>query len=169
MVKLMGAVLVAAGCGWLGFQGAEGLRRRVRALRDMAGGLLLLERELELGAPPLPGLMDGLSARACGPAKALFEGCRVGLERLSEEPFALLWRRLIQEQSALGEEGRGALLPLGEVLGRYDSQAQLESVSAARRQLEELAARCEAEGRRQGRVYQALGLCSGVFLVILLL
>ena len=63
MVKLMGAVLVAAGCGWLGFQGAEGLRRRVRALRDMAGGLLLLERELELGAPPLPGLMDGLSAR----------------------------------------------------------------------------------------------------------
>jgi len=64
MVKLMGAVLVAAGCGWLGFQGAEGLRRQVRALRDMAGGLLLLERELELGAPPLPGLMDGLSARA---------------------------------------------------------------------------------------------------------
>lgn len=169
MVKLMGAVLVAAGCGWLGFQGAEGLRRQVGALRDMAAGLVLLERELELGAPPLPGLMEELAARTSGPARALFAGCRAGLERLAEEPFARLWRRLAEEQSLLGEEGRAVLAPLGEVLGRYDSQAQRESVSAARRRLEELAARCEAEGRQRGRVYQALGLSAGAFLVILLL
>ena len=35
--------------------------------------------------------------------------------------------------------------------------------------LEELAGRLEADSRRQGRVYQAVGLSGGAFLVILLL
>ena len=58
MVRLMGAVLVAAGCAWVGFQVSEGMRRRVAELRELARGLALVERELELWAPPLPQLME---------------------------------------------------------------------------------------------------------------
>ena len=50
MVRLIGAALVAAGGGWVGVQAAAGLRRRARALRQMAAGLALLEGELELDA-----------------------------------------------------------------------------------------------------------------------
>ena len=46
MIRLIGAALVAAGAGWLGFQAAGSLRRRVGAIRQMAEGLSLLEREL---------------------------------------------------------------------------------------------------------------------------
>ena len=59
MIRLMGAVLVAAGGAFLGFQAAAGLRRRVRAVRQMGAGLALLEQELELNAPPLSACWSG--------------------------------------------------------------------------------------------------------------
>ncbi len=169
MIRLLGAVLIAAGGGWMGLQAAGGLRRRVCALRQMADGLALLEQELELSAPPLPRLMARVAGRGRGPAEVLFRSCAQGLERLDRESFSDLWRRLVGELGELGAEGQAVLLPLGDTLGRCGVQRQREALSAARRRLEDLAARQEADCRRQGRVYQALGLSGGAFLVILLL
>ena len=73
------------------------------------------------------------------------------------------------ECGGLSPEGQAVLLPLGDTLGRYGEDRQREALSAACRRLEELAGRLEADSRCQGRVYQALGLSGGAFLVILLL
>ena len=94
MVRLMGAVLVAAGAACLGFQAAEGLRRQVRELGWMCDGLALLEGELELNAPPLSRLLALGAARSQGAARELFQGCLQGLDRLDRENFPSLWRRL---------------------------------------------------------------------------
>lgn len=169
MVHLIGAALVAAGGALLGFQAAAGLRRRVRAVRETEAGLALLERELELSAPPLPRLLERGAEHSQGPARALFQGCLRGLDSLDQEDFSSLWRRLVREQTGLPAEGQAVLLSLGDTLGRYEGERQREALSAARRRLEELAGRLEADSRRQGRVYQALGLSGGAFLVILLL
>lgn len=169
MVRMIGAVLVAAGAAWMGFQAASGLRVRVRAIRDMAAGLAVLERELELNSPPLPRLLAQGAARSQGPARALFQSCVQGLDGLAQESFSGLWGRLTAQLTELGGEGQAVLASLGDVLGRYSGPRQLEALSAARRRLEELAARLEEDSRRRGRVYQALGLSGGAFLVILLL
>lgn len=169
MVRLIGAALVAAGGGWMGFQAAAGLRRRARALRQMAAGLSLLEGELELDAPPLSLLMARGAERGEGPAKVLFQGCVQGLDRLDQEGAAPLWRRLTAQLAGIGPEGQAILAPLGDILGRYETERQQEALASVRRRLEALADRQEADSRRQGRVYQALGLSGGAFLVILLL
>ena len=82
MMRLVGAALVAAGTAWLGFRAAAALGCRVRALEDMAQGLVLLEQELELDGPPLPQLMERLEGETRGPAKALFRDCRRALDEL---------------------------------------------------------------------------------------
>lgn len=169
MVRLLGATLVAAGCGWMGFRAAAALGSRVRALEDMAEGLALLGQELELDNPPLPVLMDRLTARSHGPAQVLFRGCGQALERLDREDFAAAWRRLVEERLELGEDGRQALLPLGDILGRCGCEDQRRGAETVRRRLTELAARAEEDRRRQGRVYQVLGLSGGAFLIILLI
>ena len=169
MLRLMGAVLVAAGGACLGFQAAAGLRRQVRELRELSDGLALLERELELNAPPLDRLLARGAARSRGAAEALFRGCLQGLDHLEEERFSNLWRRLTGQARGLGPEGQAVLAPLGDTLGRYDVQRQREALADTRRRLEELAGRLEADSRRQGRVYQVMGLSGGAFLVILLL
>mgnify|MGYP002511570326 FL=1 len=169
MIHVLGAALVAAGGAWMGFQAAAGLRKRGRAVRQMEEGLALLERELELNAPPLSRLLERGAAHSQGPARALFQGCTQGLDNLDREDFSSLWRRLVRERAELTPEGQAILLPLGNTLGRYEGERQRETLSAARRRLGELAARLETDSRRQGRVYQVLGLSGGAFLVILLL
>lgn len=169
MVRMIGAVLVAAGAAWVGFQAAAGLYGRTRAIREMAEGLAVLERELELNAPPLSRLLALGVVRSQGPANILFQGCVQGLDNLARESFSLLWRRMVGRIVELGPEGQAILAPLGDTLGRYDGERQREALAAARRRLDELARRMEEDSRRMGRVYQALGLSGGAFLVILLL
>ncbi len=169
MVRGLGAALLAAGCAWVGFRAAAGLLGRVRALEDMAAGLLLLEQELELDSPPLPLLLERLSERVRGPAAALFAQCRAGLDRLDEEEFSAQWRRFVLERRELGEEGQRCLLPLGDTLGRCGGAAQQRAVEAAIRRLDGAIAGAREEARQQRTLYQALGLSGGAFLVILLL
>lgn len=169
MVHLLGAVLVAAGCAWGGFRAADGLRCKVRALEEAAQGLALLEQELELDNPPLPQLLERIIPRSRGPARALFQGCREALDHLEEEALSQAWRRLVSGLEELGEEGRTCLLPLGDALGRCEGGEQRQAAEVLRRRLEELAGRTDGERRRLGKVYQALGLSGGAFLVILLL
>lgn len=169
MIRLLGATMVATGAAWMGFRASANLKSRTRALEEMAQGLALLEQELELDAPALPQLMERLIPRSCGPAKTMFQDCRQALERLGEEDFSLAWRRLTGKREELGQAGQQALLPLGDVLGRCACADQRQGVEAVRHHLEALVVRTEEECRSQGKVYQALGLSGGVFLVILLL
>ena len=169
MVRLLGAVLVAAGAAWLGFGAAAEIGERVRALSDMAGGLAVLEQELELSGAPLPILMSHAAERSRGCARELFTACAGGLEDLEREAFSALWTRNLWEQKLLGEAGRSLMLPLGDVLGRCGWQDQRERIAHVRHRLEELASEEEARQRREGRVYRVLGLSGGAFLVILLL
>ena len=85
MIRWIGAALVAAGGAWLGYLAAKELRGQVRAVRQMAEGLALLERELELSAPPLIQLLERGAARSGGPARALFQGCLQGMDSLDRE------------------------------------------------------------------------------------
>ena len=112
----------------------------------------------------------GLGAAAeLGKQVRRLEALSAGLELLELEPFSVAWRRLVGELEKLTPEGRAALLPLGEVLGRYEARGQREAIAQARSALERERARAEGEKLRMGRVYQALGLSGGAFLVILLL
>ena len=169
MIRLLGATLLAAGCAWIGFRASWEMRARGGAMGEVAEGLELLERELELGGAPLPHLVDDLSGRTRGQARLLFQDLRQALEHLDQEGLSRSWPTLIDRRRELGESGRACLYPLGELLGRYDSQAQIQGISAARRHLEEEREKDAEESRRQGRVCQTLGLTGGAFLVILLI
>lgn len=169
MIQLMGAVLVAAGAAWMGMRGADALQERAQSLRDMAEALRLLEQDLELSDPTLFRLMKRLVPRCRGPAKELFQDCSQALEQLAEEEFSQSWRRLVLLRKELGEEGQQCLLPLGDTLGQCAGAEQCRTISAVRRRLEASADRAEEDYRRQGKVYRALGLSGGAFLVILLL
>lgn len=169
MWRMLGAVLLASGCGWFGFQASASLGVRVKALRAMAQGLAQLEQELELDCPPLPQLMERLAVGSRGPAKQLFQMCGQVLQQLDQEEFAQGWRRLVSGLEEVGEQAKMCLYPLGDTLGRCGWEEQKRVVECVRKELLELAGQAEEERRRQGKVYQALGLSGGAFLVILLL
>ncbi len=169
MIRLVGAALVAAGAAWLGLGAAAELGRRVRRLEALSAGLELLERELWERGAPLPEVFRALARRTEEPAAGLFARCAQACAALDREPFPAAWRRLAGALEGLPPEAGAALLPLGEVLGRYEVQGQREAIGQARAALDRARRRAEEERSRMGRVYQALGLAGGGFLVILLL
>ena len=194
MMRLMGAVLVAFGAAWLGLTAAAELGRKVRRLEQLSIGLELLERELWERGSPLPQVLEELSLRTGEPASTLFAQCAAACGRLDREPFPDAWRRLVTELEGLTPEGRAALLPLGAVALAEGTNARIidastahrtapgwvygfpelkkgqrEAIAQARSALERERERAEGEKLRMGRVYQALGLSGGAFLVILLL
>ena len=87
--------------------------------------------------------------------------------------------RLLAEESGtvLGFRGAEAvpldpadiLRSLGGVLGRYDGERQRESLSAACLALRGCLAEAEAERKRLGKAYGAMGTAAGALLAILLL
>ena len=157
MMRLMGAVLVAFGAAWLGLTAAAELGRKVRRLEQLSNGLELLERELWERGSPLPQVLEELSLRTGEPASTLFTQCAAACGRLDREPFPDAWRRLVTELEGLTPEGRAALLPLGEVLGRYEAQGQREAIAQARAALDRERERAESEKLRVGRVVPGPG------------
>ena len=113
--------------------------------------------------------MAALARRCSQPAAGFFQRCAEGCARLDQVPFGESWRQAVDELELLSPDGRAALLPLGEVLGRYEADSQRQALEHARQALEREEQRAQEERRRLGRVYQALGLSGGAFLVILLL
>lgn len=168
MMQAVGVVLLAFGGAWLGFRAAGELSHRAGSLGDMAAALELLAQELEFGGWDLEECFRFLSRNGRGTAGRFFAACAEGMEHLDEEEFSSLWLRLCGE-SGLGAEGQRILSALGHTLGRCDAQRQRQALDSAAQSLEALAQQTGEQYRRQGKVFQALGVSSGAFLAILLL
>lgn len=170
MIRLIGALLTAAGGAFWGFAAARRLRRRARVLRQLAGAMEQMEREISFRLTPMPELMEELAAAYPPPVGTLFANCRRGLEDLGERSLAEIWRTALADTD-LDLEGRGAAVldELGEVLGRFEESSLRAALARAGAQLTREAELAREEAENRGRMYQTLGLASGGLVVILLL
>ena len=169
MIRLVGALLTAAGGAFWGFAAARRLRRRARVLRQLAGAMEQMEREISFRLTPLPEVFAALSQEYSGPVGALFAGCVQEMDGLDRQPMAKLWRQALAE-APLDLDGRGlrALEELGEVLGRYDGDSLCIALKQACGELIAAAEEAEREREQKERMEQILGLTAGALLVILL-
>lgn len=167
-MKAVGCILLLGASGWFGLGAVWGLKARTDQLRALLGALEEMERELRCRLTPMPELLGRL-ARTPGPVGEFFALCAGGLDRLGEDSFAGLWDRAL-EAADLCLDGDD-LLPLsrlGGSLGRYDCAGQCAAIGQARARLEERLRDAEERRERLGRVYGALSLAAGTFLIILL-
>ena len=170
MLRLLGAVLLTGGAGALGFGAAARLNRRVHVLRLFTEALERMERELSFRLTSIPELFALLSDQLSLPVGIFFARCRGNLFRLGEERLEDLWRNTLAESDLeLEPEEQQILETLGGILGRYDGEGQTQALALARAQLEQCLEAAVAERNKMGKVYGALGLAAGAFLVIVLL
>lgn len=170
MLKAVGAALLLAGSAGLGLAAIRRLERRVTALRSLTEALELMERELDFRLPPMKELILETAGRAAEPAAGFFRACGEGMDELEGNPLSGLWRQTALEKlPALKKQDLETLFSVGAVLGRYDGEGQRRTIAAARERLSDFLVEASEERRRQGKVYGALSVTAGAFLVILLL
>lgn len=170
MIRMAGAMLLAAGCTGLGFAAVGQLEARARDLRDLIAGLEVVGRELGWQLAPLGELLERAARGSAGRGAEFFRMCARETACLAGRSFREIWvRSEARSGLRLAEEDRLILEQLGLVLGRYDADRQRQALSAAVGRLEEQYLQARQRRQRLGRVYGTLGAAAGALLVILLI
>lgn len=166
-LKWIGALLVVAGSGGVGFSMAASYRREEQELRYMAAALDYMTCELQYRLTPLPELCRLAGKESGGCVSKLLKNLADKLESGVGTDAASCVAATVQAAGGIPHRLRQCFALLGTTLGRFDLEGQLSGLEAVRthcrRELELLSA-----GRENRlRSFQTLGLCAGAALAIL--
>lgn len=167
--KWMGAVFVLVSCGGFGAGIAGGYRRRERLLRQLMNVLENMEAELGYHLIALPELTKQAAGDAGGILRDVFLNLTRELSWQAQPDASGCMYAAMEQCHDLPSCLRRPLVQLGQTLGRFDLEGQIQGLEAARDTCRRELSRLEKNRDVRLRSYQTLGLCAGAALVILFL
>lgn len=166
-LKIIGAMLIIAGCGLFGGLYAASHRRETRYLRRYISALEFMECELQYRLTPLPELCTKTAEVCEGSLKKLFIAFAKELENQISPDAERCMLAAIENVCDLPKLTREALINLSPVLGRFDLNGQCRGLESLRADaVRTLKLYSENQDTRL-RSYQTLGICAGAAVVIL--
>ena len=166
--KWIGAILIIAACGGVGFSMAGSCRKRVNQLKQLIHSIQFMENELQYRLTPLPELCRITGKRTNGSLGVVFLNLARELDWQAEPEVANCMAEAIRKSASLSGEIKKHLFQLGGILGRYDLTGQLKELQAVRTECEGALRILSKDKDVRMRSYQTLGLCAGAALAILL-
>lgn len=165
--RWLGAALLIAGCGGVGFRMASGEGKALRELRWLIRVLDFMENELTYRMNPLPQLCSVAAEHAGGEIRAVF--CRLAAELESQisPNAACCMVAAISACPGLSRQAEEALTSLGRGLGQFDLPGQLNGIAGVRHDCQRLIEVLEKDRPQRLRSYRTLALCAGAALAIL--
>ena len=165
--KILGAIMILAACGGMGFSLASAHRQKERMLLQLIHAAKLMACELQYRQTALPQLMSLCAGETSGGICRVFSDMEKELERQIAPDAACCMTAVLDGVPKLPRIVREKLHLLGKSLGRFDLSGQLTG-------LETVAQMCQRDldgltYNRDARLrsYMTLGLCAGAALVIL--
>ena len=167
MLRVLGGALVLLASGSFGITAGVRYYRAARHLQAFCRAIELLRCEINYSLQPLPEVCALVADRLAGPPAAFFRcfaaQLREPVSRDRAAAAALEAARGLQ----LPQDAVMAVLELCSALGRYDLDGENRMLDLTAKRLQAALARCEAEKRPRAKCYAALGLCTGLALLIL--
>lgn len=170
-IKLLASVLVIGSLGCFGFYESRRLSERLKMLKEMYRLTMLLRSEIQYAALPVPETVRRLSERTQGQFKCFLESVAAGLYVQSGDSLSGVWRAAVQEHfedSPLKTEDLRLLKEVGDNLGYADRKTQVGAVELCMENFRLSISQLEKNVPAKKRLYQCLGLFSGLLSVILL-
>ena len=165
--KWIGAVLVMAGCGCVGFTMAAAYKREEWALRSLISALDYMACELQFRLTPLPQLCRQAGRESRGVVGQALTELAVELEnQISPDADSCMYAALSRVER-MPEQTSQAMQMLGKCLGRFDLNGQLSGLEQVRAHCRRCLAEMDAGRDQRIRGYQTLGVCAGAALAIL--
>ena len=164
-MKLAGMIFIVASAGSVGLGIARGLRKRCFLFQQLLQALQLLRNEIAFCGTPLPQIFALMAASCRGELETIFSETARSMDHGKTSPSEAMYKAL---KGCVDRELTGLLLQLAAGLGKYDLEAQLNTVEAVREQVQTLLYSLEQERRTKSKTYETLGICTGLSLAILL-
>ena len=165
-LKTIGAILIILTCGGFGVSLASAHKARERALRQLITTLEFMECELRYKLTPLPELCANAGKHSSGIIGEIFYGLAEELNRQAE-PDAACCMICVLSHTDVPSGLRDILMDLGNTLGRFDLEGQLQGMESTRTVCKSALAQLTNNHENRLRNYQTLALCAGAALVIL--
>lgn len=171
MLKLLGSLIIILAGGLAGMIMARDYMRRPRELRAVQASLQMLETEITYTATPLGEALERVAQRTDPGLQSLFLAAAAQLRSMSGCTAGEAWDVALSKYypaSALKENDLHILQNLGKVLGVSDRQDQSKHFRLAVEQLKLETARAEGEAAKNVKMWNWLGFCGSMALVLLI-
>ena len=166
-LKVIGAILIIAGCSCFGFFYTAAYKRETRYLRRYIGALEFMQCELQYRMTALPELCK-MTAEVCeGNLKKLFLNLGKELESQISPNVEQCMQAAIAKVGDLPKLTKEVLLHLGPVLGRFDLDGQCKGLESQRMNAIRILKLHSENQETRLRSYQTLGICAGAAVAIL--
>ncbi len=169
-VKLSGMLFVIAAGTAFGFYRAYGFQKRIAHIILLQNAFRMLETEIFYTLTPVPAALQILEARMDEPVQQFFKQVRDGMETGSMPVFQA-WERgmeVLQQSSFCRKEELDAVKSFGVSLGEGDVYAQQKNFQLLQQRLQYALEEAERQRAQQGKVWQYMGVCVSMAIVILL-
>ncbi|MBQ4566094.1 MAG: stage III sporulation protein AB [Oscillospiraceae bacterium] len=167
MIKLLGTILVLCSAVGFGLTKGLGFLHQLQTVKAFSASLEILKCEMNYTLSPLPKLCKTVSGRTRGACARFF----ASYGQLLEEgiPRNLAARKLLGDERKLSlpRDARMALLELFESIGAYELDGENRLLRVTAQRLHSSMENLEKEKKPLAKSYAALGLCTGLALVIL--
>ncbi len=172
MTKIIGSILLLLS-GYLGgFYFSNSCKVRLEQLYELKKMIKFLEGEIRYKKTALPEAFCCIARRAREPFSSFFSSVGSELLKNRREKMAQIWNQNLEKfflQSKLTKGDKETMRQLGNSLGYLDEKSQIDSLNLYLEQLDEDIKKSQEELYKKERLYQCLGVSSGVLLVILFL
>lgn len=163
MVKILGAVMIGAACGYFGFKMSFSLKTRAKSLGEIGASLEMLESEINFGANKLK--------------KAFKRADRNGLftlaaENMERKGVSAAWEeavRAVKQRLCLTDADADILLMLGESIGKSDTEDQIKNIGYIKALINRQERDARAGYEKSGKMYGGGGILVGLMIIILLI
>ena len=172
MLKIIGTVLVVFSCAALGYNKSMEISRRLFQLREIEKTVLLLMGEITYRREALPEAMLRVSDKVREPLCSFLKETAETAGQYQGERFSDIFQEnagKYLKENALTKKDLEEFIQLGEYLGYLDTDMQKNTSQWYLQQLKVEIDTITGEMPAKKKLYQSLGILSGIFLAILLL
>lgn len=172
MLRLMGAVLLVAGSGGLGWSFCMDMRRRLACLQGWKRLYEKIYSQVDYTREALPEICRLLAGQMEAPfGSILADICREE-ERRVGRPFPEIWEEVFRkalQSLPLKEEEKEEAARFAHSFGCADRELQKQDLTARIRELEERIGELKSHMAEREKLFMSLSVMGGMLLVILLL
>ena len=170
MFKALGAVLVFVSVLCCGTYPILCKMSRLRVMSEFVNVLERMKLELRSVASPLPQMLAVLIADSHGTAKVFLNKLKVVMDEKGAVCFYDEWKRLTQyDLQMLNERERTSFLVLGDMLGCYVAEDQVEALERTISIFQEGVLTTREFIRERLKLYLGVSVSVGLLVVIVLL
>lgn len=168
-IKLFGGALIMIACGAFGFYLAMSYKKEERNLRQLLRMVEYLSCELQYRMTPLPQLCRQGALECSGTLKNIFLSFADEMDKQVSADARTCMNTVLARYSDLPVHSTYILQQLANCLGRFDLAGQIKDLQMVSAECEERRSEMIKNKDSRLRIYQALGLCAGAALAILLI